>query len=244
MPWFKSWFNSPYYHILYQHRDEKEAEHFLDNLIQFFNPNPEARILDLACGKGRHSVYLNEKGFEVTGIDLSEESIQFCTQFENSKLSFFVHDMRHLFRVNDFNYVFNLFTSIGYFEKDSENYAAFKNASLALKNGGVLVIDFLNSNYVEKNLIPTHNIEIGHIAFHINKKIESGFLMKEISFTDNGEQYHFTEKVATLRLEDFERYLAPCGMKITRLFGDYDLHEFDAEKSPRLIVVAEKHTEV
>ena len=240
MPWFKSWFNSPYYHILYQHRDEKEAEHFLDNLINYFNPEPDTSILDLACGKGRHSVYLNEKGFEVTGIDLSEESIQYCLQFENSKLSFFVHDMRHLFRVNDFNYVFNLFTSFGYFEKDSENIAAVKNACLALKSGGTLVIDFLNSHYVEKHLIPTHTTVVDDISFNITKKIESGFLLKEISFADKGEQYNFVEKVATLRLADFERYLLPCGMKITKLFGDYDLHDFDANRSPRLIIIAEK----
>ena len=240
MPWFKSWFNSPYYHILYQNRDEKEAEHFLDNLINYFNPDPETRILDLACGKGRHSVYLNEKGFEVTGIDLSEESIQYCRQFENNKLSFFVHDMRHLFRVNDFNYVFNLFTSIGYFEKDSENVAAIKNACLALKPGGTLVIDFLNIDYIEKHLIPTHTAVIGDISFHISKRIESGYLLKEISFTDKDVPYHFTEKVATLRMSDFERYLLPSGMKIKQLYGDYDLHAFDSAQSPRLIIIAEK----
>lgn len=240
MPWFKSWFNSPYYHILYQHRDEKEAEHFLDSIIKFFNPGSNARILDLACGKGRHSVYLNEKGFEVTGIDLSEESIHFCSQFENDKLSFFVHDMRHLFRVNDFDFVFNLFTSFGYFEKDSENEASIKNACLSLKIGGILVIDFLNSNYVEKHLVENEIIHIDTIAFNITKRIEGRFLLKEINFKDDGTDYHFTEKVATLGLADFERYLLASGMRITQLFGDYDLNDFDINTSKRLIMIAQK----
>lgn len=240
MPWFKSWFNSPYYHILYQHRDDKEAEQFLDRLINYFNPPQNSRILDLACGKGRHSVYLNGKGFEVTGIDLSEESIEYCRQFENSRLSFFVHDMRHLFRVNDFDFVFNLFTSFGYFEKETENVAAIKNACLSLKKGGVLVIDFLNSDFVCQHLVAAETIKIDDISFRISKRIENGFLLKDIDFTDKGETYHFTEKVATLRLPDFERYLLPCGMKITKLFGDYDLHDFDTGTSPRLIMIAEK----
>lgn len=240
MPWFKSWFNSPYYHILYQHRDEQEAELFLDNLIRYFDPAPASRILDLACGKGRHSVYLNEKGFEVTGIDLSAESIQYCLQFENDRLSFFEHDMRRLFRVNDFDYVFNLFTSFGYFEKDSENFSALKNASLALKKNGILVIDFLNSEYVKKNLVAENIVDADGIKFHIKKSIASNFLIKEISFKDEGTDYNFTEKVAALTLEDFERYLVPCGMKIIKIFGDYDLNDFDISTSQRLVLVAQK----
>lgn len=240
MSWFKSWFNSPYYHILYQNRDEREAEIFLDHLIAYFNPHPNARILDLACGKGRHSVYLNEKGFEVTGIDLSEESIQFCRQFENDRLSFFVHDMRNLFRVNDFDFVFNLFTSFGYFEKESENVAAIKNACLSLKKGGKIVIDFFNSNYVAEHLVDYDKREINGIIFNISKRIENGFLLKKISFTDQGEVFQFTEKVALLSLHDFERYLLPCGMQISGLFGDYDLNKFDPANSQRLIIVTEK----
>ena len=240
MAWFKSWFNSPYYHILYRHRDELEAEQFLDRLITHFQPSVNARILDLACGKGRHSVHLNEKGFEVTGIDLSTDSIDYCLQFENERLSFFVHDMRHLFRVNDFDFVFNLFTSFGYFEKDSENVSAIKNASLALKPDGVLVIDFLNIHYVEQHLVASDKKTIDEITFEIQKTIENGFLIKNIHFSDAGTNYNFTERVATLHLADFERYFALCGLKITRVFGDYELHEFDLNKSPRLIMVAAK----
>src|SRR6187455_1959490 len=103
MSWFESWFNSPWYHILYEHRDEQEAEEFLDALLDHLQPKPGSSMLDLGCGKGRHSIYLNQKGFNVTGIDLSPESIMHCRKWENETLSFFVHDMRHLFRTNDFD---------------------------------------------------------------------------------------------------------------------------------------------
>src|SRR6185295_20361703 len=91
--WFESWFDSPYYHILYKERNEKEAQLFLDNIISFLKPSPGARILDVACGKGRHAIYLNKKGFDVTGFDLSHESVQYDLQFQNEKLSFYLHDM-------------------------------------------------------------------------------------------------------------------------------------------------------
>lgn len=240
MAWFKSWFDSCYYHLLYQHRDEEEAEFFIDQLIQFLKPLPHASMLDLACGKGRHAVHLNEKGFVVTGIDLSEQSIEHCKKFENHGLSFFVHDMRKLFRVNDFDVVFNLFTSFGYFESETENKAAIKNACFALKPGGTLVIDFLNPSYVIRNLVPKETRTIEGISFHIERYVADNFITKDIRFTDENETYHFQEKVKALQLSDFKKYLEPFGMTITDLFGDYHLNAFDMENSPRLIIIAKK----
>ena len=78
--WFHDWFNSPYYHLLYRHRDEQEAAAFIERLIGHLQPPPGSRMLDVACGKGRHAVQLARHGFEVTGIDLSEESIAFAQQ--------------------------------------------------------------------------------------------------------------------------------------------------------------------
>src|SRR5690606_8758177 len=113
--WFKDWFNSPYYHLLYNHRDENEAIFFLDNLIAKLQPKPDARILDLACGRGRHAVYLRTKGFDVTGVDLSPENIRLAATTAGERLHFYVHDMRYLLLSNYFDLVLNLFTSFGYF---------------------------------------------------------------------------------------------------------------------------------
>jgi len=240
MSWFESWFDSPYYHILYQHRDETEAELFLDHLLEYLQPPMGSKMLDLGCGKGRHAVYLNEKGFEVTGIDLSEESINYCTQFENDKLSFFVHDMRKLFRVNDFDYVFNLFTSFGYFEKESENIASIKNACLALKKNGTLIIDYMNSDYVAKNLVQNDTVVADNIQFKITRELKDGYFNKDIYFSDIETEHHYVEKVAALKLADFEKYLALSNIKIKYVAGDYNLQKFDPVLSSRLIIVAIK----
>ena len=107
--WFQEWFNTTYYHILYQDRNDEEARYFMRNLTHYLNLKPQDKILDLPCGKGRHAVYLNSLGFDVIGADLSENSIAYAKQFENDTLKFKVHDMRHSFQ-KKFDAIFNLFT--------------------------------------------------------------------------------------------------------------------------------------
>ena len=101
--WFENWFDSPYYHILYQNRNDEEAELFIDNLCTYLKPSLNAMLLDAACGRGRHAVYLNKKGYHVTGIDLSPSNIEFAQRFKNKELHFQVHDIRHIFQKNSFD---------------------------------------------------------------------------------------------------------------------------------------------
>ncbi|MCW3086063.1 MAG: Methyltransferase type 11 [Bacteroidetes bacterium] len=238
--WFESWFDSNYYHILYKHRSCDEAEEFIDKLVTFFNPQKHARCLDLACGKGRHSVFLNKKGLDVTGIDLSPESIKFASQFENDELHFYVHDMRKLFRTNYFDYTVNLFTSFGYFENERDDLATMDAVTKGLKPGGMFVIDFFNEKKVLANLKPYYDMDVEGIHFTIAKKEENGIIIKHISFTDKGKNYQFEERVKALSLKHFENYFNTCGLKIVQLWGDYNLGAFDLENSDRLIIVAQK----
>ena len=240
MAWFESWFNSPWYHLLYDHRDERDAELFLDALLHKLHPSPESSILDLGCGKGRHSIYLNQKGYSVTGLDLSPESILHCRQFENETLSFFVHDMRHLFRVNDFDFVFNLFTSFGYFDNDKEHESAVVNAAHALKQGGTLIIDFMNAEYVKNNLVASEIIVKSGIEFHIKRVCSNGIFTKEIHFNHQGEEYNFAERVAALSHSDFVRYFEAANLELKTTYGDYQLNPWQPSGSPRMILHAVK----
>lgn len=238
--WFKHWFNSPFYHILYQKRDHKEAEFFIDRLTQFLKPSDESRILDIACGKGRHAIYLNEKGYDVTGIDLSEQSIQHAKTYENDRLHFFVHDMRKLFYINYFDIALNLFTSFGYFDTEKDHVNALKTFSKSLKAEGILVIDFFNSNKVIENLIPNESKTLNHIQFNISKKLEEGKIIKDINFEHQNNVYHFQEKVKAFSLADFERILSKANLSIQHKFGNYALEEFDVQNSDRLILICKK----
>ncbi|WP_341840998.1 class I SAM-dependent methyltransferase [Chitinophaga caseinilytica] len=174
--WFKDWFNSPYYHLLYNNRDEREASAFIDKLVDYLRPDAGALMLDVACGRGRHARYLADKGFNVTGIDLSEESIAAARKLENERLSFFQHDMRLPFRINYFDIVFNFFTSFGYFETRHENDNALRTLTNSLKPGGRLVLDYLNSPFAAAHLVPNEIKEIDDVVFDIHREVEGGSL--------------------------------------------------------------------
>lgn len=237
--WYEAWFDSPYYHILYKNRDGEEAKKLLNNLIKKLNLKPGMKVLDLGCGKGRHAKYLNSIGFDVTGIDLSPQNIEYCRQFENETLHFYQHDMRKKFRENFFDAVFNLFTSFGYFPDDKENELCIQAAAQSLKEKNYLVIDFLNVARVEADLAPYEVKIVGELEFHIRKKVENGFIYKRISVADGAKETTFTEQVRTLKLEDFERYFKNSGLSLLHIYGDYDMKEYQPS-SNRLLLIAQK----
>lgn len=234
--WFASWFDTPYYHILYKDRDEAEAQHFMDNLTHYLNLPEDAKILDLACGKGRHSMYLNTLGFDVTGADLSENSIAEASAATNEKLHFKVHDMRLPFE-EKFDAVFNLFTSFGYFENDKDNLTTLKAIHDSLSEYGFAVIDFMNTNYVINNLVPEEVKTVEGIDFHIKRYVKDHHIYKEIDFEDKGQKFHFTEKVKALTLNDFEQMMEEAGIYLLDVFGDYKLRKFYKNDSERLIMI-------
>ncbi len=236
--WFQEWFNSSYYHVLYKNRDEEEAKKFIDRLLDELRPPAGSYILDLACGKGRYSRYLAEKGFCVTGIDIAQDSIEFAQQFENERLSFFQHDMRLPYRINYFDYIFNFFTSFGYFETEQDHLKTVVNIAKGLRPDGKFVLDFFNSKKVIASLRPNEVKEVNGIVFHIQRSVdEQGYILKNIQFEDQGKYFDFTERVRAFNLNDFQYLFGKAGLKIARTFGDYQLNEFDEKNSGRLILV-------
>ena len=234
--WYASWFDTPFYHILYKDRDHEEAETFMHNLTNYLNIPEGGKILDLACGKGRHAVYLNSIGYDVTGVDLSENSIKFAKQFENETLHFAVHDMCKPF--NDrFDAVFNLFTSFGYFENDKDNLNTIKAIKADLNVVGFGVIDFMNSDYVINNLVPEETKTVEGIEFNLKRFVRDGYIIKEISFSHEGDDYKYEERVRAFTLADFEDLFEKAGVYLLDIFGDYKLRKFDAQESSRLIMI-------
>jgi SAM-dependent methyltransferase len=240
MEWFESWFDTPYYHQLYNNRDYTEAESFITKLTADLQLPQNSRIIDLACGKGRHSVFLNQLGYDVLGLDLSRHSIEFDKQFENKTLKFSVHDMRSPIDADPVGAVFNLFTSFGYFDRENDDQKVFQSVYDVLKPEGFFVLDYLNEEYVRKNIIPESVIKRGDIEFRISKKIEGRHIVKDIRFEADGKSHHFFEKVKLHTLEAINSYASDCGFERIKIWGDYQLNEFEKETSLRCINLFKK----
>lgn len=234
--WYASWFDTPYYHILYKDRDYAEAQLFMDNITAYLNLPENAKILDLACGKGRHSIYLNRLGYDVTGADLSENSINEASKYTNETLHFQVHDMREPWE-EKFDAIFNLFTSFGYFESDDDNFTTLKAIHDSLSEYGFAVIDFMNVDKVIPNLVPSETKSVDGIDFHIKRYVEDNHIVKEIKFNDNEQDFCFYEKVKALTLSDFETMMDQADIYLLDVFGDYKLRKFHKNDSERLIMV-------
>lgn len=232
-----NWFNSDYYHILYKNRDKKEAEFFINNLIKKLKIKKNSKILDLACGVGRHSFYLNKKGMNVIGIDNSENNIKKAKKFENKFLKFKKKEMTEDYG-QEFDFIFNLFTSFGYIN-EKHNLNTFKSINNSLINHGILVIDYLNVFKLKEELVEKETKKIGNIIFNIKRSFKDNFIVKKIKIKDNNEIFYFEERVMELTKNDFQYYLKKFDFEILDVYGNYNLEKYH-KNSERLIMIIKK----
>lgn len=240
--WYKKWFDTSFYHNLYKERNEKDAADFLTQLIDELAPLPAANILDLGCGNGRHSRWLAQKGFNVTGIDLAASSIQQAKRFESSALRFYRADMLRPFGNNDYDYIFNFFTSFGYFDSDEKDKQVCRNIFQALRPGGKLMIDYINAEYATKHLVTDETKEIDGALYKIHRWVDDQFIYKQISIADPlfGKPFYYTEQVKRFSQQRLTDLLEQQGLFVEKVFGDYHLNSFNPSYSPRIILIATK----
>ncbi len=238
--WFESWFDSKYYHILYQLRDNQEASDFVRNLHRKLDLNPQSAILDLCCGRGRHSFMLHELGFNnIHGVDLSPSNISFAKSKIEPGMFFSEHDMRDVYKENFFDIVINLFTSFGYFE-DAINIKVLQSVNASLRKNGLLVLDYLNPAFINSTLNKSEEIKVNDIVFNISRKIDDTHIVKEIEINDGSMNFKFTEKVKLINLDTFVSYFDQSGFSLEQVYGNYQLANFDEKSSPRTIMIARK----
>jgi len=244
--WYKKWFSNKFYLELYQHRDEEDARWMINLLQRSISVNTKSKVLDIACGSGRHSLELARRGFDVTGFDLSEFLIKEAKKGlkesveKDLKVRFLIKDMRYFDFKGSFDIAVNIFTSFGYFDNDEENFSVIKNASDSLKKGGYFVFDFINKNYLEKNLVPYSVNTKGKFIIKQKRRIENDFVIKDISIKKGKELLEFNEVLRLYSLKEFKKVFESYKLSIQNLYGDYSGNKFNLNKSQRLIIIAQK----
>lgn len=227
--WYKIWFNSDYYISTYSHRNTEEAKNFIDCLTTTIQLKKETKILDLACGYGRHSYILSDMGYNVYSVDLSKNLLKKASEHLNNLICC---DMRTLPLKQKFDVVLNLFTSFGYFESDEENISVVNNVYNIVKPNGIFIFDYFNSVFLKKQL----NSTLYKNCDNSVKSIENERIIKYIQ-VDNK---NFTESVKIFSPNMIYEFIKNTGFELQKTFGNYDCSDFDIDTSPRLIIVAKK----
>ncbi len=242
MAWFETWFDTEYYHLLYNNRNHAEADAFVEKLFEAEVLAAGMHILELACGKGRHAAAMYRLGATVLGVDLSANSIAAAEALAEPGLGFAVHDMRQPMpgQPHSYDAITNLFTSFGYFDDEADNARVLANVVHALKPGGTFVLDFLNAAPTLRNLKPAHTELRGHVRFDITKRVEGGKILKTISVNDGlNTAGPFVEQVQALTPADLTRLCQEAGLQVVSRYGDYHLRPLDVEGSARCILVCQ-----
>lgn len=243
MNWFEEWFDSPLYEKLYVNRDESEARQLVDFLERTLSLHTCSKILDLGCGRGRHSINLARKGYQVTGIDLSEQAIKTAREHADSEglenLRFEVRDMRNPLH-ETFDAIVNLFTTFGYFLDDHENAQVFDSVVDMLGEEGIFVLDYLNPHKVRKTYKPTDSGQFQDIDYKIRRYLKNGAIYKDIEFRreSTGAQKTYSERVKLYDLSWFEKEMGKRNLVIENVYGDYQGSAFNAEESPRMLIIS------
>ena len=243
MTWYKEWFNSENYLKVYKHRDESEAKRLVDLIEKHVNLEAQSSVLDMACGAGRHAIAFANKGFKVTAVDLSQRLIKEARKNAldaGVNINFVLSDILEYETNLQFDLAVNLFTSIGYFENDDENYAVIKKAYSLLKKDGYFVLDYFNKEFLIKNLVPTTIISENGSKITQNRSISGNRIVKKISIEKNGSIDEFYESVRLYSYEEMSRMLIQTGFNIKKEIGDFYGNPFNSGNSPRLIFFAMK----
>jgi SAM-dependent methyltransferase len=241
LEWYEQSFGDDYL-LVYKHRDLQGAYQEVKKMMEWLHLPNGAEVLDLCCGMGRHSLALADFGYRVTGVDLSEALLTEARRLDTDhRVEWLRGDMRDVPLERSFDAVVNLFTSFGYFNEDSENAKVFGQIERLLKPNGQFIVDFLNPDAVIRNLVPHSTRHDGDLKIDEARRIEDGFVRKQITLTEPGKPeriYH--EQVKLYREAELTRMATEAGLIVEHVYGGYDGQALQPDSSPRIILVGKK----
>jgi SAM-dependent methyltransferase len=239
--WYKQSFGEDYL-LVYKHRDFAGAYQEVEAMAKWLKLPAGARIFDLCCGMGRHSLALTDFGYKVTGMDLSEVLLHEARSADINEAVHWIHgDMRTIPLYETFDAVVNLFTSFGYFDDNDENALVLQEVERLLVPEGRFLIDYLNPEFVRSKLIPYSERLEGNIRIQEYRRIEDDCVKKDIVISEeSGEERYYSEQVKLYELSDFEQMLSSSSLEILEVYGDYKGTAYNRSKSSRLIMVGSR----
>lgn len=239
--WTKKFFGRDYARA---YPRDQQTDSQVEGVIALLGISPPLRILDLACGYGRHTLALRRKGYQTFGLDLSGDLLSRAVQdSQEGGAPFTCADMRKVpYASGSFDVVLSLFTSFGYFEEEAEDQEVLDGVARVLKAGGRYFLDVLNKEWLMAHF-DERFWEEGEGAKLLNEMVfdyERGRLLtKRTIIPDEGERSELFSSIRLYTLAEIVRMLRKAGLTYRKAYGDYDAKPYDMNGF-RMIVIAEK----
>ncbi len=252
MVWYETFFDENYLKEyaggLTPERAQKEAD-FIDSTLNLPQTAEGARILDLCCGHGRHTVELAAAGYSMVGQDLSATFLDLAKDAAAARdlqIRFIHADMRQIPFESELDAVINLFSAFGYFDDNAENQKVLDAVGRALKPGGKFLIDLLNTLRIIRDFLPQSWDELSDGTVVLTKRnynILTGYNEECRTYiAPDGSKREIHLALRLYFYPEFTEMLNRAGLTPIQVFGDYDGSEFTWD-SKRMIVLAEKQRE-
>ncbi len=244
MDWYEEWFGEDY-KLVYPHRNEAEAKEQIEFLMRHIRLPDGAKVLDLCCGCGRHAVELKQRGYDVVGLDLSEELLELaCSRASEcgENIEFIRGDMREIPYENHFDLIVNFFTSFGYFTDDAENQRVLSSIAKALKPGGKFLMDYMNPENVAENLVEKDEKDIAGGTHVIQERwIDESprRINKKITLIREGEESIYRESVRMYTHAEMLEMLSAANLEVMETYGNFADAGY-SQNSTRMILIGEK----
>lgn len=225
--WYATAFDGASAEMAWTERTESEVNRALNML----RPQGGERILDLACGSGRHSIELARRGFSVVGADISAELIEIANRDSAAEpdldVGFVEGDLRELEFEAEFDLVLNLNDgAIGYLESDEENLRTFGVIARALRSGGRNLVQLPNVLYAKENLpqrswIPSSSMVelVEHRWNKSNSYMEGAMIPVRFgeALENLDKRIEFRQRLYTA--DELREIYASVGMELTNVFN-------------------------
>jgi len=244
--WFKSEdFWTTYGPIMYDDNLWAEAPDVADYICKLADLKKGSRLLDAACGIGRISIELAERGIDVTGVDITKavlEAAEESASAEGLKINFIQQDLRAFCQKNYFDCAINLYTSFGYCDSKEDDYKILKNIAASLKKGGLFIMECISRETAVMYF--TKGEEFERAGFKVNTEFTvkgawEGLSSKWILTDKNGKKIEHEYVQQLYSAPELRDKMLECGFSSARVYGDFDLSEYN-EKARTMIIIAKK----
>jgi len=231
--------------ILFTRERCENAEKEIEQLLKLVKIKPDARVLDVCCGVGRHSLALAKHGFRVTGVDRTKAYIRKArasAKRAKSDAKFIVADARRFRRANAFELAINLFTSIGY-SSERDDRRILTNICRSLRPGGVLVLDVSSKEILARNFRERDWREVNGALVLEERKLMPGWsgIDNRWILIQGGRRQDFKLSLRIYSAVELATLLRECGFKRVRTLGGFDGAPYD-HNARRLVLLARKGT--